>query len=45
VPDDAILFPGHLYSPEASASMGDTRKLNFVFKPRNAEEWLAVFGR
>jgi len=45
VPDDAILFPGHLYSPEPSASMGETRKLNFVFKPRNAEEWLAVFGR
>jgi glyoxylase-like metal-dependent hydrolase (beta-lactamase superfamily II) len=45
VPDDAVLFPGHLYSPEPSASMGDTRKLNFVFKPRSAEEWLAVFGR
>ena len=25
VPDDAVLFPGHLYSPEPSASMGDTR--------------------
>ena len=24
VPDDAILFPGHLYSPEPSASMGTT---------------------
>jgi glyoxylase-like metal-dependent hydrolase (beta-lactamase superfamily II) len=44
VPDDAILFPGHLYSPEPSASMGETRAMNFVFKPRNAQQWLAMFG-
>jgi glyoxylase-like metal-dependent hydrolase (beta-lactamase superfamily II) len=44
VPDEAILFPGHLYSAEPSATMGDTRRLNFVFRPRNAGEWLAMFG-
>lgn len=44
VPDDAILFPGHLYSAEPSASMGETRAMNFVFRPRNAQEWLAMFG-
>ena len=44
VPDDALLFPGHLYSAEPSASMGDTRKWNFVFKPRTEREWLAMFG-
>jgi len=44
VPDDAVLFPGHLYSPDPSASMGDTRRTNFVFRPRNAEQWLAMFG-
>ncbi len=44
VPDDALLFPGHLYSPEPSASMGDTRRLNFVFRPRNEQEWLRMFG-
>jgi glyoxylase-like metal-dependent hydrolase (beta-lactamase superfamily II) len=44
VPDDAVLFPGHLYSAEPSASMGDTRRLNFVFKPRTPAEWLAMFG-
>ena len=26
VPDDAILFPGHLYSQDPSQSMGDTRR-------------------
>jgi glyoxylase-like metal-dependent hydrolase (beta-lactamase superfamily II) len=44
VPDDAILFPGHLYSAEPSASLGETRRMNFVFKPRSVQEWLAVFG-
>jgi glyoxylase-like metal-dependent hydrolase (beta-lactamase superfamily II) len=44
VPDDAVLFPGHLYSVEPSASMGVTRRDNYVFKPRNEREWLAMFG-
>jgi glyoxylase-like metal-dependent hydrolase (beta-lactamase superfamily II) len=44
VPDDTVVFPGHLYSAEPSASMGDTRRTNFVFRPRSAAEWLAVFG-
>jgi len=45
VPDDAVLFPGHLYSAEPSATMADTRKWNFVFKPSSEQEWLAMFGR
>jgi hydroxyacylglutathione hydrolase len=44
VPDDAVLFPGHLYSAEPSASMGDTRRFNFVFKPQTEEQWLRMFG-
>jgi hydroxyacylglutathione hydrolase len=45
VPDDAVLFPGHLYSAEPSATMGETRRWNYVLKPRSAQEWLALFGR
>ncbi|MGH9093186.1 MAG: MBL fold metallo-hydrolase [Acidimicrobiales bacterium] len=44
VPDDTLVFPGHLYSAAPSAPMGDTRRTNFVFRPRSAEEWVAVFG-
>ena len=44
IPDDAVLFPGHLYAPQASASMGDTRAHNYVFAPKSAEQWLAMFG-
>lgn len=45
VPDDTILFPGHRYSPEPSALLGDTRRRNYVFRPRTAEQWMAMFGR
>ena len=45
VPDDTVLFPGHLYSAEPSATMGDTRRLNYVFRPQTPEQWLMMFGR
>jgi glyoxylase-like metal-dependent hydrolase (beta-lactamase superfamily II) len=44
VPDTAILFPGHMYSADASASMGETRRWNYVFRPRTPQEWMAMFG-
>ncbi len=44
VPDSAVLYPGHLYSPEPSASMGETRSTNYVFRPRSLDQWLAMFG-
>ena len=44
VPDSTILYPGHLYSALPWASMGDTRRTNYVFTPRSPEQWLAMFG-
>ena len=44
VPDEAVLYPGHLYSPQPSAPMGETREHNFVFRPRSEEQWLMMFG-
>lgn len=44
VPDDAILYPGHLYSPEPSKSMGATRQENVVYRPRSLDQWLMMFG-
>lgn len=44
IPDSAILFPGHLYSREPSAPMGETRRTNFVFKPKSEQQWLTAFG-
>jgi len=44
IPDDTVLFPGHLYSPEPSATMGDTRERNYVFRLRTLDQWLQMFG-
>ena len=44
IPDDAILFPGHQYSMDPYASMGETRQTNYVFRPKTAEQWLMMFG-
>ncbi|WP_420622259.1 MBL fold metallo-hydrolase [Candidatus Poriferisodalis sp.] len=45
VPDSTVLFPGHRYSFEPSATMGQTRQMNYVFKPRSEAQWLMMFGR
>lgn len=44
VPDSAVLYPGHQYDPRSSASLGETRASNFVFKPKTEQEWLQMFG-
>ena len=44
VPDDTILYPGHLYSAEPSASMGDTRAHNYVFRVDSLEQWRMFMG-
>jgi glyoxylase-like metal-dependent hydrolase (beta-lactamase superfamily II) len=44
VPDSATLYPGHLYSAEPSQSMGDTRALNVVYRPRSLEQFMMMFG-
>jgi len=44
VPDDAVLFPGHLYSQKPSAPMGEVRRRNVVFRPQTAEQWMTMFA-
>jgi glyoxylase-like metal-dependent hydrolase (beta-lactamase superfamily II) len=44
VSDDTILYPGHFYSSEPSASMGDTRAHNYVFRLKTPEQWMTMFG-
>jgi glyoxylase-like metal-dependent hydrolase (beta-lactamase superfamily II) len=45
VPDSAVLYPGHLYSPEPSATMGETRRRNFVYRVPTIEQWRVLMGR
>jgi glyoxylase-like metal-dependent hydrolase (beta-lactamase superfamily II) len=44
VPDDAILYPGHRYSVESSATMGITRERNIVYRHTSREQWLMAFA-
>jgi glyoxylase-like metal-dependent hydrolase (beta-lactamase superfamily II) len=44
VPDDTILYPGHLYSPEPFATMGETRERNYVFRIHSLEQWRTMMG-
>ncbi|MFM7059817.1 MAG: MBL fold metallo-hydrolase [Actinomycetes bacterium] len=44
VPDDTVLYPGHLYSAEPHATMGETRTRNYVFRLPTLEQWQVMFG-
>jgi glyoxylase-like metal-dependent hydrolase (beta-lactamase superfamily II) len=44
LPDDTVVYPGHLYSAEPSATLGETKAWNPVLAPRSPEEWLTIFG-
>ena len=44
ISDDTLLFPGHLYSPEPFATMGDTRAHNYVFRVRSLDQWRMLMG-
>ena len=44
VPDDTVLYPGHMYSPEPNAPLGDVRRTNVVFRPRTRDQWMTMFG-
>ena len=45
VSDDTVLYPGHLYSADPSATMGETRARNYVYQPQSLEDWMRYFGR
>ena len=39
IPDDTMLYPGHLYDPRSSATLGETRETNYVFKVPSIDAW------
>ena len=44
VPDTTILYPGHLYSQDPSATMGVTRERNIVFRIHSLDQWHTLMG-
>ena len=39
IPDDTVLYPGHLYDPRPFASLGETRRTNYVLQVPDLERW------
>jgi glyoxylase-like metal-dependent hydrolase (beta-lactamase superfamily II) len=44
LPDDIVVYPGHRYSAPSMASMAAVKEINYVFKPKNQQQWLTMFG-
>lgn len=44
LPDDTVLYPGHLYSPEPAAPLGEVRRRNYVFRVPSLEAWRTLFS-
>ncbi len=44
LPDDTVVYPGHMYSAPSSGSMSELRQHNYVFKPKTREAWMQWFG-
>lgn len=44
VPDDVVLYPGHLYAPDPSAPMGEVRRSNFVYRFGTVAQWTTFMG-
>lgn len=41
---ETVLFPGHFYSADASASLEHVRATNYVLAPTTAQQWRAMFA-
>jgi hydroxyacylglutathione hydrolase len=44
LPDETILFPGHLYAPEPSATMGEQKRTNPYLRATTLEQFLGFVG-
>jgi glyoxylase-like metal-dependent hydrolase (beta-lactamase superfamily II) len=44
LPGSTVVYPGHLYSEEPSATLEETKQWNPVLAPRTPGQWLRIFG-
>jgi len=44
LPEDTVVYPGHWYSAPPSAPLGAIKESNYVYRPKNKEQWLMMFG-
>jgi glyoxylase-like metal-dependent hydrolase (beta-lactamase superfamily II) len=44
LPASTVVYPGHLYSVDPSASMEEIRRTNYVYRFRTRDQFLTMFG-
>jgi hydroxyacylglutathione hydrolase len=44
LPDETVVYPGHMYSMPSSGTMSELREDNYVFKPKTRDAWMQWFG-
>jgi glyoxylase-like metal-dependent hydrolase (beta-lactamase superfamily II) len=44
LPDDTLVYPGHLYSSEPSATLGEQKRANPYLRVASLEQFLAFMG-
>jgi glyoxylase-like metal-dependent hydrolase (beta-lactamase superfamily II) len=44
LPDDTVLYPGHLYSPEPSSTLGEQKRRNPYLRAASLEQFLSFVG-
>ncbi|WP_299560530.1 MBL fold metallo-hydrolase [uncultured Mycolicibacterium sp.] len=44
LPGDPVVFPGHWYSAEPSASLSEVRRTNYVYRASNLQQWRMLMG-
>jgi glyoxylase-like metal-dependent hydrolase (beta-lactamase superfamily II) len=44
LPDETLLFPGHLYAPEPSSTLGEQKRRNPYLRATTLEQFLAFVG-
>jgi hydroxyacylglutathione hydrolase len=45
LPDETLLFPGHLYSPEGQSTMGEQKRTNPMLRVTSLEMFLSFMGQ
>ncbi len=44
LPDETVVYPGHMYSAPTSAPLLALREDNYIFKPKSLDAWMQWFG-
>ena len=44
LPDDVVVYPGHLYAPDPFAPLAEVKATNYVYRVHDREQWVGAFS-